>query len=430
MITHSIIIAGGGLGGRFLALALHRRGIKAQILEASDGLEGCQVNAKGTALSIWPNALKALILVEPQLGKQVNSIGAPITRTVVYSSEGEPLREINKPQGLLTMIRWDRLLQLLDRHLPPGSVNYHHQVEGIKPDLQGVTVHLKDRPPMGSKLLVGADGLWSKIRPIVLADQPETLQRPRFEGQGLWVGLLAPGSTANQLACQLCPTGEGRLFDEGVVFLFDCGEGFRYWRIRLPLSILREYDPQWRTFAHEHPQGIRTTHGGSGVQERLLALSLARGWPPKLHELFATMDGNLICERGIFVHHVAPRWSLPGYNVVLLGDAAHATSPVGGQGGAMAFEDGAILASFLEKIFSQSRAPGPQQYQWAITSYEKQRMPRATLVQMINNVQGRRSFFGGQAELAPEENHPLVQEWLAKPEAYRQWQQTFDPFGN
>ncbi len=96
----------------------------------------------------------------------------------------------------------------------------------------------------------------------------------------------------------------------------------------------------------------------------------------------------------------------------------------------MAFEDGAILASFLEKIFSQSRVPEPQQYQWAIANYEKQRMPRATLVQMINNVQGRSSFFGRQAELAPEENHPLVQEWLAKPEAYRQWQQTFDPFGN
>ena len=47
------------------------------------------------------------------------------------------------------------------------------------------------------------------------------------------------------------------------------------------------------------------------------------------------MDENLICERGIFVHHVAPRWSLPGYNVVLLGDAAHATSPVGGQGGGL-----------------------------------------------------------------------------------------------
>ncbi len=331
MINQSIAIVGGGLGGRFLALALHRQGIKAQILEASDGLEGCQVNAKGTALSIWPNALKALTLVEPQLGQQINSIGAAITRTVVYSSEGEPLREINKPKGLLTMIRWDRLLQLLDSHLPPGLVNYHHQVEGIEPDLQGVTVHLKNRPPIGSKLLVGADGLWSKIRPLVLSDQPETFQKPRFEGQGLWVGLLAPGSTANQLACQLCPTGEGRLFDRGVVFLFDCGEGFRYWRIRLPLSILREYDPQWQTFAHEHSQGIRTTHGGFGVKQRLLALSLARGWPPKLHELFATMDENLICERGIFVHHVAPRWSLPGYNVVLLGDAAHATSPVGGR---------------------------------------------------------------------------------------------------
>ncbi len=430
MTQHSIIIAGGGLGGRFLCLGLQRQGVKAQILEGSDNLNESQLNAKGTALSIWPNAVSALTLVEPELGKKLNVIGAPITRTVVDPGVGKPLREINKPPGVLTMIRWNRLLELLDSYLPPSSINYNHRVEQIETDLQGLTIHIKNKPSITAKLLVGADGLWSKIRPIVLSDQPQTWQRPRFEGQGLWVGLLPPGSRTNQLACELCPSGEGRLFDQGVVFLFDCGEGFRYWRIRLPLSILKEYGLQWQRFAQENSEGIRTTEGKSGVKERLLDLSLKRRWPDKLHELFATMDENLICERGIFVHHVAPRWSLPGYNVVLLGDAAHGTSPVGGQGGAMAFEDGVVLASFLGKIFSESQEPDFQQYQWAISCYEKQRIPRATLVQMMNNVQGRRSFFGGegQIELAPEENHPLVQEWLAKPDAYRQWQQNFVPF--
>ena len=125
MTKHSIVIAGGGLGGRFLCLGLQRLGVKAQIIEASDGLEESQINAKGTALSIWPNALSALTLVEPELGKKLNLIGAPITRTVVDPGEGKPLREINKPPGILTMIRWDRLLELLDSYLPPNSVNYN-----------------------------------------------------------------------------------------------------------------------------------------------------------------------------------------------------------------------------------------------------------------------------------------------------------------
>ncbi|MGF1487359.1 MAG: FAD-dependent monooxygenase [Prochloraceae cyanobacterium] len=375
-------------------------------------------------MSIWPNAFQALSLVEPRLKQQINSIGAVITRTIVYSSSGEPPKENNR-LGLLTMIRWDRLLEILDSYLPPDSIHYQHQVVGIEPGVDRVTVHLKDKPSLTSKFLVAADGLWSKIRPIILSEHPKNLHKPRFEGQGFWVGLLPPGSQASQLACQLCPTGEGRLFDKGVVFLFDCGENFRYWRIRLPLSILKEYDPKWDSFVNKHSQGIRTTHGGSEIKERLLILSKARKWPSELHEFFTAIDENLICERGIFVHNVAPRWSLPGFNIVLLGDAAHATSPIGGQGGAMAFEDGAILASLLGKIFSNSQIPDSQQYQSVIASYEKQRMHRATLVQMLNNVQGRRSFFGGQDESAPEANHPLVKEWLAKPQAYRQWQQTF-----
>ncbi|CAK9211090.1 unnamed protein product [Sphagnum troendelagicum] len=171
-IEERIVIVGGGVGGLACALALHRVGLKAVVLEQAPTLR-----AEGSALTLWTNAFRVLDIlgIGDQLRKDHLSIeannGILISQDVVYRrmylmSEGMDTGfGCHRPHELRAIER-RILLDALAEQLPPGTIRFNSRVKCItKVDgVQGVThLELQDGTIYSSKIVVGVDGVNSVV---------------------------------------------------------------------------------------------------------------------------------------------------------------------------------------------------------------------------------------------------------------------------
>jgi 2-polyprenyl-6-methoxyphenol hydroxylase-like FAD-dependent oxidoreductase len=184
----------------------------------------------------------------------------------------------------------------------------------------GISVTLSDGSTGRYDLVVGADGIASSVRTLTLSADP-----PVSAGQTVWRS-LAPtrprGLTKLQFLLGdgcffgLCPVGNGQTYGFGNV------------------SEPRSHDPVPGRLAR-----LRKRFAGFGaiVQEFLAAI---------------TTDEQIHCSTIEWVEQTT--WY--SGRVVLIGDAAHASSPMMGQGGCLAMEDAYVLAEELHTAASVEQA--------------------------------------------------------------------------
>jgi 2-polyprenyl-6-methoxyphenol hydroxylase-like FAD-dependent oxidoreductase len=339
-----VAIIGAGLGGLTLARVLHVHGIRAAIYEAE---ASDTARAQGGMLDIHENngqlALKSAGLFEQFLG--IIHPGGQATR--VLDKEGNVLLDVpdDGTGGRPEVPRGD-LRRILLESLPAGTVRWGHKVTTVAP--LGSGRHLltfADGSSVTTGLLVGADGAWSKIRPLL------SQAKPAYAGISFIETYLYASDTRHQASAEA--VGGGALFAVAP------GKGI---------------------LAHREPNGALHTYVELNKPEDWVhsidfsdpVTALARvagefdGWVPELTALITGGETDPV-PRPIYALPVEHRWArVPG--VTLLGDAAHLMAP-SGEGANLAMFDGAELGKAL--------AANPDDAEAALLAYEKDLFPRS-----------------------------------------------------
>ncbi|MEU6666052.1 NAD(P)/FAD-dependent oxidoreductase [Streptomyces sp. NPDC046727] len=343
-MTTPVTIIGAGLGGLTLARVLHVHGIAATVYEAETSPTA---RTQGGLLDIHEHdgqlALKAAGLFEEFLA--IIHKGAEASR--VLDKDGKVLLdEPDDGTGGRPEVPRAALRQILLDSLPAGTIRWGRKVTAARALGDGRhEVTFADGATVTADLLVGADGAWSRVRPLLSPAKPE------YVGTSLIETYLFDADTRHPAS--------SRVVGDGSLFALAPGKGIA--AHREPDGVLHTYvtisKPQ------EWIESIDFTDAGMA---RARVAAEFYGWAPELTALIT--DGETApVPRTINTLPIEHRWDrVPG--VTLLGDAAHLMPP-SGEGANLAMYDGAELGNALAAHRDDIEA--------ALTAYEEALFPRS-----------------------------------------------------
>jgi 2-polyprenyl-6-methoxyphenol hydroxylase-like FAD-dependent oxidoreductase len=330
-----IAIIGAGLGGLTLARVLHVQGIESVVFDLEASREA---RTQGGMLDIHEDsgqrALHEARLYE-EFRKLVH-VGGQALRIVDQSGAVRMAEEDDGGGGRPEVDR-GRLRDLLLDALPEGTVEWGSKVVSARPlpaadEAPGRhEVTFADGAIITTDLLIGADGAWSRIRPLV----SEAI--PAYTGIS-FVELDLPDADARHAAC-------AELIGGGFFMSLGGQRGFLAHREpdgSLHASAAVKVGPEWL-------DGIDFTDIEPAKQALLAEFA---NWGPSLRALIEEAEGPLVA-RPIHALPVGHSWKrVPG--ITLLGDAAHLMSPFAGEGANLAMLDGAELGRAIAEARSSA----------------------------------------------------------------------------
>jgi 2-polyprenyl-6-methoxyphenol hydroxylase-like FAD-dependent oxidoreductase len=301
----TIAIIGGGIGGLTTALTLQHFGFEATVYEQSPAFREV-----GAAISVWPNALrvyKALGLLE-----QVLANSGEFSAAYIRTASGKILSRTRPSYELpsICMHRAD-LLGVLLQQVPERQLKPGHKLASFTREQDKWLLQFENGHQTTCDLLIGADGINSVVRQQLLSDGA-----PIYRGYNIWRGVARLSIEAGYGSETM---GKGARV--GIVPIKD-GQ-FGWW------AALNE--PLGQT---DEPEGTRNK------LKRLFG-----SWHDPIPALFDNTEE-------ILKNPVGDRLPTKGWSrdrAVLLGDAAHPTTPNLGQGACMAIEGAWLLAATLAK---------------------------------------------------------------------------------
>jgi 2-polyprenyl-6-methoxyphenol hydroxylase-like FAD-dependent oxidoreductase len=343
-MTIPVTIIGAGLGGLTLARVLHVHGIPATIYEAE---ASPAARAQGGMLDIHEYngqlALKAAGLFEEFLG--LIHQGGQASR-VLDKTGAVLLDEPDDGTGGRPEVPRGELRRILLASLPPDTVKWGRKASAIRPRADGGhEVTFADGSVAVTSFLVGADGAWSRVRPLVSGAKPE------YVGTSFIETYLYEADTRHPASARA--VGGGALAANAP------GKGIQ--AHREPGGVLHTYvalskPAEWFAaidFTDAAAAAARVAEEFDGWAPELTALITDGETPPVLRALHTLPAGH--------------RWDrVPG--VTLLGDAAHLMPP-SGEGANLAMYDGAELGEAI--------ATHPDDIEAALTQYEEPMFTRS-----------------------------------------------------
>jgi len=335
-----ISILGAGIGGLCTAIALQRMGFEVKVYESAP-----EIKPLGAGLVLAANAIKAL--KELDLDHKVIPQGKQLDRFIILDEEGKTITQtdtskVREIYGIdnFTIHRAD-LHQILLEELKPESLMLGKTLQAIHQTDKSTTLAFADGTLVETEFLIAADGINSVVRQTLV---PQS--KKRYSGYTCWRGVVEqPLESVNYTHASETWGSKGRF---GIV----------------PLKDNRTY---W--FACVNAENNSQQMKDSGKKGLLQQFSTYHDPIAKI--LIETHNDNIIWAD---IYDIAPLKRHAFGNILLIGDAAHSTTPNMGQGACQAIEDAAFLQKFLKK---EAHIPT------AFSNFEKKRLERTTWV--INN---------------------------------------------
>jgi 2-polyprenyl-6-methoxyphenol hydroxylase-like FAD-dependent oxidoreductase len=345
MAFHSAVaIIGAGLGGLTLARVLHVHGIAATIFEAEDSPDA---RAQGGMLDIHDYngqiALKAAGLYQEFLA--IIHAGGEATR--VLDKDGCVL--LDEPddgtRGRPEVPRGG-LRQILIDSLPAGTIRWGHKLAAASALGGGRhMLTIANGSTVTTNLLVGADGAWSRVRPLL------SEAKPAYVGTSFIETYLYDGDTRHKASADAVGGGA----------LFAVAPGKGILAHREPNGALHTY-----VQLHKPKDWLESIDFADPSRARARVAEEFADWAPELTALITDGETDPV-PRLIHALPVEHRWDrVPG--VTLLGDAAHLMIP-SGEGANLAMFDGAELATAI--------VANPNNIEAALSAYESDLFPRS-----------------------------------------------------
>ncbi|KAF2404947.1 FAD/NAD(P)-binding domain-containing protein [Trichodelitschia bisporula] len=358
----TVAIIGAGLAGTALALALLPHGIKPTIFESAGGF-----GTVGAGVIFGPNAARAMSLISPAAWKAFNTCltrnrDASFWDTWFEFQDGRAdateapwrlQRTGEKRDPAMASVHRAHFLAELAKQLPDDITQFRKTLTGLETSGGKSTLTFADGTTFEADLVIGCDGIKSRVREIMFSSQsPTAAPLPTYTGQIGYRALL-PTSLVESILGPPAPNAALFRGPNGYIVTYPVSHGEQ---VNVVAAVKRPDISPGRDV-----MVLPDTH------EALNAAFV--NWRPEIRELlthFPSADRWPLfdCPHG-------RRYVAPGGRVLLVGDAAHASTPHLGAGAGMAFEDAVILGNLLGDVVR-----GEGELEKAVEAYDAVRRVR------------------------------------------------------
>lgn len=348
-----INIIGAGIGGLCTAIALRKNGHEVEIYEAAE-----VIKPVGAGIIMASNAMQ----IARRLGfaDGIAQAGNVLERFGVSDHEGRPL-QIMDIQAIRAKfgepsvaIHRGQLQQVLLQQLPYTPIHLNKRLQSIQ-QLEGgkVVAFFEDGSQAEADVLIGADGLRSATRKAIFGEKPL-----RYSSHTCWRGIIEHQFEHPHQARELWGKTGGK----------------RVAIIQIAPNKVYFYYTEKHKPGFDLPRAELINYLQTQFSE----------FPPVYAEVIAKAKPAEIFHDDLYDLKPLHKWHHD--RVLLLGDAAHATTPNMGQGGCQAIEDAWYLAEYLERYENVTEA---------FAAFEQFRRPKVNFVVNTSFMLGKISNLGG-----------------------------------
>ena len=335
----NIAVVGAGIGGLTAALALQQYGISTSVYE-SRSLQsfspGESEHSSGAGIWVPANAMQ--VFARLGLAEKVLAAGYELSEIELLDYLSGSLMKVDlsglkqKFAYAIVAIRRSRLHQILlealqERHSQAAvDLNFGYRCQAATVSEEDVALSFIEHGNVRADYVLGADGLHSSLRQSIFP-----AEQPNYSGQTSWRAVVKAQLPQSWQKTSVEIWGEGRRFGFSHV---NAEEVYWYATADMPATAHQAESSSWQKSEIEALKNLFAT------------------FPAAVHELLASTRAVIRTDLSDLAN--LPKWY--SGRVVLLGDAAHATTPNLGQGGAQAIEDGYLLAKTLHEYDEPSQA--------------------------------------------------------------------------